>query len=140
MRLIKQNRGFTLLELLVVIAIVGLLVTIMTFALKQAQQSARDSKRKSDLENIAVALELYRSDCNAYPGGVSFGGSLAGTGVCAGKTYMTSVPQDTVTGRTYAYSTSGGSYTLCAALEGETTGVSGCGSCGATCSYKITRP
>lgn len=56
-----QNTGFTLIELMVAIAIVAVLATIGIVAFGATQKSARDAKRKGDLEDIKKALYLYRS-------------------------------------------------------------------------------
>jgi type II secretion system protein G len=63
----KRYKGFTLIELLVVIAIIGILLALSIFGLQGARQSSRDAKRKSDLESIRSALELYKSDKGVYP-------------------------------------------------------------------------
>lgn len=64
---IRKSAGFTLIELLVVIAIIGILTAIGTFAYSSAQMRARDARRKSDLQMIQSALELYRYDNGNYP-------------------------------------------------------------------------
>ncbi len=61
------KKGFTLVELLIVIAIISTLVAIQTFVYINSQRTARDSKRRADLENIRAALEQYRSNNNTYP-------------------------------------------------------------------------
>lgn len=140
-----MTKGFTLIELLVTIMIIGILVTIATFGLRQAQQSARDGKRKADLEEIAIGLELYRSDCGSYP--ASLGSSLVGGGspaTCAG-TYITSVPSDPRPPRRYAYTRlSSGSFVICASLEqapNPAVDTTNCGSCGGSgCNWKVARP
>ena len=68
------KKGFTLIELLVVIAIIGVLSSIVLGQLNEARTKAEDARRTSDLENIALALELYRDDTGQYPavtGGVA---------------------------------------------------------------------
>ena len=67
MKLVKINRGFTLVELLVVMAILGVLVTLVAGGFRTAQVRGRDTQRKSDLKEIANALELLYSDYNEYP-------------------------------------------------------------------------
>jgi type II secretion system protein G len=64
----KKSKGFTLIELLVVIAIIGILATIVLVSLNTARQKARDSRRVSDLRQIALALEMYYDDAITYPG------------------------------------------------------------------------
>lgn len=64
----KQNiKGFTLLEILVVMVILGVLVTIGLRTFSTSQMRARDAKRKSDVGQIAKALELFYADHGYYP-------------------------------------------------------------------------
>jgi prepilin-type N-terminal cleavage/methylation domain-containing protein len=62
-----KNKGFTLVELLVVIAIIGLLASIVLVSLNSARAKARDARRKADLHQIAIALEMYASEYGGYP-------------------------------------------------------------------------
>lgn len=64
-------QGFTLVELLVVIAILGVLSVVGLSAFNTSQMRGRDAERKSDLKQIASALELYYSDYNSYPGALN---------------------------------------------------------------------
>jgi prepilin-type N-terminal cleavage/methylation domain-containing protein len=61
------QQGFTMVEIIIVVIIIGLLSvaggTVYTSSLK----TARDARRKTDLENIRLALESYRNDSSAYP-------------------------------------------------------------------------
>lgn len=61
------KKGFTLIEMLIVIGIISLLVAMEGYIYVSSQRSARNGKRKSDLENIRAALEQYRSTNNSYP-------------------------------------------------------------------------
>lgn len=142
----RFRRGFTLIELLVVMSVIGILVTISSFGLQGARESARDSRRKSDLETLRSAMELYRSDCGFYPPSVSFGGQLVGSGnpSCNGNVYLEDVPEDPRNDRSYSYSRGPGNfeYSLCAAMEvtepEDTSGCAGCG--GEACTFKVTEP
>ena len=126
-----KRPAFTLIELLITIVIIAILSGIGLASFAGAQKTSRDGKRKADLETIRSALEIYRSDIGAYPGGT---GSLS-------PDYITTVPTDPTAGYLYAYTLTGTTYTLCAALERTTAAVAGCGSCGSgTCSYKVTNP
>jgi general secretion pathway protein G len=75
----SNSHGFTLVELLVVMAILGILVTIVGSTFRNSQARGRDAQRKSDLRQIASALELYYSDYDRYPD--SSGGLIVG---CSG--------------------------------------------------------
>ncbi|MBI3341707.1 type II secretion system protein [Candidatus Curtissbacteria bacterium] len=58
---LKKFRGFTLIELLIVIAIMGILAAAVLVAVNplKRQQQARDSGRKSDVGQIATALQAW---------------------------------------------------------------------------------
>lgn len=64
----KSNyaRGFTLIELLVVIAIIGILSGIVLVSLNSAKAKARDTTRKSDLNQIRTALMMYYNDHSTW--------------------------------------------------------------------------
>ena len=62
----KKQAGFTLIELLVVISIIGLLSGMVLVNMGGALARARDARRKSDLDQIVKAAELYNFDHNSY--------------------------------------------------------------------------
>lgn len=66
----KNFLGFTLIELLVSITIVAILAAIGVSVYSNAQASARDSRRKQDIDVIADAMELYfgHFKANEYAG------------------------------------------------------------------------
>ncbi len=130
--------GFTLIELLVVIAIIGILIGTGTASYQRAVRLSRDSRRKTDLEQIRQALETYRSENSLYPESAGWEAELTGT-------YITTFPTDP---RNNLYDYVPGveltTYTLCAALEiePETAISSACDSavCGETCNYEVANP
>jgi len=64
----KNNKlGFTLIELLVVIAIIGLLSSIVLVSMKGVRERARDARRKEDLRQISLAIEMYYQKYGNYP-------------------------------------------------------------------------
>jgi len=143
--------GFTLIELLIVIVIIGILAALSGIGLAGARQSARDSRRKADLENIRSGLEIYKADCNDYPAALpAVGSDLVGDGTpttCAlANTYISSVQGDPNNpSRIYLYNRiSLTQYEICAALEqgsGSVTcgGSSSCGT-GVTCNFRVINP
>lgn len=58
----SRKSGFTLLELMIVIVILGVLVGIILANFQSSMIRSRDAQRKSDLRQIAEAIELYYSD------------------------------------------------------------------------------
>lgn len=62
------QKGFTLIELLVASSIIVVLSAIGLVSFINAGKSARDAKRKADLETVRQALVLYRADNGgSYP-------------------------------------------------------------------------
>ena len=55
------KKGFTLIELLVVIAIIGILSAVVLTSLNSSRQKAQDTKQISDVKQVALAMELGRS-------------------------------------------------------------------------------
>lgn len=74
----NKSKGFTLIELLVVIAIIGLLSSIVLVSLNSVRAKARDARRKSDLRQISLALELYYDANSHYPVGSGSGDGVPG--------------------------------------------------------------
>lgn len=83
-------------------AIIGILAAIGLSSYGTVQSKARDARRKSDLENVARALEMYYNDKGVYP-------PTTGTGSFtwdnkwenAGAVYMEKTPIDKKYGYLY---------------------------------------
>lgn len=60
-------KAFTLVELMVVMAIIGILATLIVGGFRSSQLRGRDAQRKSDLKQLANALELFWADYGKYP-------------------------------------------------------------------------
>jgi len=133
---LSNNKAFTLVELLVVMAILGILTVVTLGNFRTSQIKARDAQRKSDLRQIANALEAYYNDHAGYPSGDTNGRILActceqGDRPCDwtqdpaerefcdknNTVYMSKVPGDPVNDPPYYYRSNGTYYQLYANLE-----------------------
>jgi len=139
---LRVTEGFSLVEILVVVTIIALLASIAAVSYSQFVKQARDAKRKTDIEQIRAAIELYRNfdSVGAYPASLDFSG--VGTVEDANATYLSKVPNDPKSSQGYTlYYTSVSpftDYSLCAYLEnGSTTAVGGtlCGPSSLLCNY-----
>lgn len=68
-------RGFSLIELIIVITIIAILSLLGYNSFIGAQERARDAKRKSDVNQVYKALELYFKDHETAPDTIPFGDS-----------------------------------------------------------------
>lgn len=146
LRIMNSSKpGFTLIEVLVSAAIIGLLSTVGVTGFQAVTRNGRDALRKSDLEQIRSALEIYKSENDLYPAAASdcLPDSLT-------PDYVNTYPQDPKSSQ-YRYCYTRGvsplTYTLCTHLEnGSSTDITDCGNskCGpgdsAICNYKVNNP
>ncbi len=63
----KQDEGFTLIELLIVIVILGILATVVVFAVGGITDQGQESACKAELKTVEVAVEAYRAQELTYP-------------------------------------------------------------------------
>ncbi|MBW7955946.1 prepilin-type N-terminal cleavage/methylation domain-containing protein [Patescibacteria group bacterium] len=107
--------GFTLIELMVVVAIIGVLMAAGIIAFSNAQVTARDAKRKADIDAISKAFEQYYADHNGlYP---------PTTGSFVSYFPTNTRPRDPRFGIEYSYViVSPTDYCICATLERVTAG------------------
>lgn len=61
-----KSNGFTLIELLVVITIIAILATLGLAIFSSLQRNARDSRRRSDINAIAKAMEANYGVISGY--------------------------------------------------------------------------
>lgn len=106
----KENKGFTLIELLVVISIIGILAALALTSYSGAQKQARDTERKSDLNQYRNALENRASAYNGtYPVYTGSGGTNIANKCGDWFTgYMSSCPTDPDSSRSYRYQSDAG--------------------------------
>lgn len=84
---VKKSEGFTLIELLVVLSIIMFVASIAFASINTARTRTRDARRRADLKQIVVALEIYQNDFGKFP---STGGEWRGicTAYNNGGTYI----------------------------------------------------
>lgn len=114
-----RKKGFTLVELLIVMAILSSLVALVAGGFRSSQIRGRDTQRKSDLKQIANALEFLFSDYGKYPdeaagvikacpfdpsGATSIDCAWGSGSLTDGKTvYLKKMPNDPAPGISYVY-------------------------------------
>lgn len=69
------KKGFTFVELMVVVILIGILSTIVAVSYGKSQTKARDAKRRSDIQSIATAMEMYKANNKKYPESITPSGS-----------------------------------------------------------------
>jgi general secretion pathway protein G len=125
----QRARGFTLLEVLVSATIIAVLTAIGIVSYASVNKRSRDVKRKSDMEQMRSALEMFRADNNEYPNPGTNASIIAGQFNQASvleddlvSTYLPAVSTDPDVDQSYYYQpiATGGVYTsycLCSYLE-----------------------
>lgn len=149
----QKFSGFTLIEVLVVATIIGVLAMVAVTSYASVNKRSRDAKRKSDIEQLRSAIEMYRSDQGYYPA-VGTGGSFVPVSNLISNlvtAYMPAVPSDPQSPtQDYYYQAISPigtpvnyyGYCLCAKLETQTTITSSCTSITlpAECNYGVKSP
>jgi general secretion pathway protein G len=154
----KNMQGFTLLEVLVSATIITVLTVIGVVSYGSVNKRSRDVKRKSDIEQIRSALEMYRSDNGGYPAvnTSAFGNASALDAGGLVATYMPSVPADPQPSQyNYFYAATNFDattskyygYCICGFLETQSSSTSTClasdipgGALPITCNYGLKSP
>jgi prepilin-type N-terminal cleavage/methylation domain-containing protein len=63
----KKTQAFTIIELLVSVAIIAILTAVSILGLQGVRKTGQDTKRLSDIREVQVALETYKSVHGTYP-------------------------------------------------------------------------
>ncbi len=143
-----KKGGFTLIEVLVATTIIAVLAAVAVSSYTSVNKRSRDSKRKSDVEQIRSALEMYRSDNGFYPPVDTTGfGNVSDLSGYLVSSYLPAIPSDPKSTQTYYYyalnqsGTNYYGYCLCGLLETQTTTTNTCSvSLPAACNYGVKSP
>ncbi len=144
----SSDEGFTLIEVLVATTIIGVLAAVAVSSYTSINKRSRDSKRRSDIEQIRSGLEMYRSDNGFYPAvDTSSFGNVNDLTAYLVSSYMPVVPSDPLSTQAYYYRATNLSgtnyygYCLCGKLETQTVTTSTCSvALPATCNYGVKSP
>ena len=63
----KRTSGFTIVELLIVVVVIAILAAITIVSYNGIQQRANNTRRASDIEVAAKAIEMYYAQHGSYP-------------------------------------------------------------------------
>ena len=137
----KNEKGFSFIELIVVVTIILVLTVAGTVSYQGASRRSRDSRRMSDLQKLAISLEVYKQEEGTYPG--ASGGMPANL---VELEYIQELPSDPKADFNYLYNpgTNSYSYALYAQMEDSGsenyTGTEDCGGGSGTCNYRLLSP
>ncbi len=94
-KLLKNEKGFTIIEVMIVLVIAAVILLIVFLAVPALQRNSRNTQRKNDVARVLAAIGEYMSNKNgAYPTVICNSGDsttvTVGGGSCA-------TPTDAVT-------------------------------------------
>lgn len=140
----KKN-GYTLIEILVAAAIIAVLSVVGVTSYTSINKRSRDARRKSDVEQVRSALEMYRTDNGTYPnpGDYVYHTVSSSLGILVTNNYLPALPADPKEDAThnYWYTLVGpGAYKYCICTNLESgAGSSQCAAWG-SCNHILKNP
>src|SRR4051812_16657291 len=66
-RMVRNQKGMTLLEIMIVVALIGGLLAVLGRNLFSQRDNARIGQARIQMNEIAKALEMFYTSCNYYP-------------------------------------------------------------------------
>jgi prepilin-type N-terminal cleavage/methylation domain-containing protein len=63
-KLLKDQKGFTIIEVMIVLVIAAVIILIVFLAVPALQRNARNNQRKSDAARISAAVSEYTNNTN----------------------------------------------------------------------------
>ena len=97
----NKTSGFTIIEVIIVLAVVGLIFTVIFYAIPQAQASRRDAYRKTYAGAVYGAIEEYYKNNKKFPGCLDYDTPSCTTDVARFITNYLPSGQDPSTGVNY---------------------------------------
>jgi general secretion pathway protein G len=127
--------GFSFVELIVVVTIIMVITVVGTVSYQSTSQKSRDGKRMSDLQKLAVALEMYKQENGIYP-------AVPSDLVSEYMQELPKDPKDPSFSYLYSRTPTNYSYVLFAKMEnvGSTNFSPATPGCGSTCNYRLYSP
>ncbi|BFT94895.1 MAG: hypothetical protein MNSN_09870 [Minisyncoccus archaeiphilus] len=99
-------KAFTLIELLVIIAIIGILAGFIIVSMSGASDSANDARRKADINQLAKAVMIYKTNHDTLPMEICLIDSDCSDDAVFGNASLLKDPN----GSYYTYSSTDGNY------------------------------
>lgn len=66
-KVLKSEKGFSIIELMVVVIIIGILATTILPKIMGRADDAKITKVKADIKSLETALDMYKIDNDVYP-------------------------------------------------------------------------